>query len=551
MGKAGDPTGSDVTPPEDERLLKHTAVMTAGTALSRLTGFGRLAAMTFALGVTESKLADAYNVANVTPNMIYDLVLGGIIASTFVPVFVEWLETHGREEAWRVARTVLTLTAVIGGAITVVAILAAPWIIDLYASGFTGPEAEAARKLATFFLRWFLPQIVLYGLGAGIMTGLLNAHRRFGAPMFAPILNNLIVIATFLTFAAIHGQADVSVDSLTDGERWLLALGTTAGVAVMTFALVPSLRRVGFRFRPSFEWRHPAVRQMGKLASWQLVYVAAGQIALLSVIILAGPEQGGYTAYAAAFIFFQLPYGIFAVSIMTALLPALSSLWVAEDRAEFRSQIALGIRATAFIVLPASIGYVALAGPIVRLLLEHGVTTSASSDLVAEVLAVFAIGLFSFSAFQLLLRAFYAMQDTRTPALINVAAAGLHIVANIVLFALWKVKGLALAHALSYTFAAVVAGAVLRRRTGGLEGRRLASGLGRIGLASAATGGAAWLASRGVGNVLGTETLFDQAAQVTVGVAAGLMIFLALVVLLRVEEFGLVKRFVLGRIRRS
>jgi putative peptidoglycan lipid II flippase len=584
MGKEGPATGEDlrpddleVLPPEDagdepaepepraepgeveavsttqagqERLLKSTAVMSVGTALSRLTGFGRLAAMTYALGVSESRLADAYNIANVTPNMIYDLVLGGIIASVFVPVFVEWLEEHGQQEAWRVARAVLTLTAVIGGVVTVAAILAAPWIISLYTSRFTGPEAEAARRLATFFLRWFLPQILLYGLGAGIMSGLLNAHRRFGAPMFAPILNNLVVIATFVAFAIVHDRALPTVDGLSTGERYLLAVGTTAGVAAMTLALIPSLRRLGFRWRPSFEWRHPAVRRMGKLASWQMLYVVVNQIGLLIVIVLAAKVQGAYTAYAAAFIFFQLPYGIFAVSIMTALLPTLSSLWVDDDRDGFRTQLATGIRATAFIVLPAAAGYIALAGPITRLLLEHGATTRRSADLVAGVLAVFAVGMFSFSAFQLLLRAFYAMQDTRTPAFINVAAVTVNTGANLVLFTAFGVRGLALGHALAYTFAAVVAAVVIRRRMGGLEGRRLAGGMLRIGAAATATGGAAWAAATAVGAAIGTTGVLHQLVQVAAGVLAGLTIFLVGVVLLKVEEFDLVKRFILARVRR-
>lgn len=536
--------------PAEERLLKHTAVMSVGTALSRLTGFGRLAALTFALGVQESRLADAYNIANVTPNMIYDLVLGGVIASVFVPVFVEWMEEHGEQEAWRVARAVLTLTAVIGGAITLLAILAAPWIIDLYTARFTGPEREAAQRLATFFLRWFLPQILLYGLGAGVMTGLLNAHRRFAAPMFAPILNNVVVIATFVTFALMHDRAVPTVDGLTAAERYVLAIGTTLGVAVMTAALWPSLRRIGFRWRPSFEWRHPAVRRMGRLASWQLLYVVVNQIGLLIVIVLAGPRQGGYTAYAAAFIFFQLPYGVFAVSIMTALLPTLSSLWVDEDRAEFRAQLAQGLRATALIVLPAAVGYIALSGPIVRLLLQHGAAGADSTELVSGVLAMFAVGLFSFSAFQLILRAFYAMQDTRTPALINVFAVAVNVVANLALYELFGVRGLALGHAVAYTFAAVVSGGVLRRRTGGLEGRRLASGLLRIGVAAGATGLVAWLVAAVVGDAVGTETIFEQAVQVASGVAAGLTIFVSVVVLLRVEEFELVKRFVLARVRR-
>ncbi|HEX8100926.1 MAG TPA: lipid II flippase MurJ, partial [Actinomycetota bacterium] len=221
-------------------FARHSFVMATGTFLSRLTGFLRLAALTYALGVAESRLADAYNVANTTPNIVYELAFGGILSSVFVPVFVQRLHGEGREAAWRSARTLLTVVVLVLSAVAVVGMVLAGPIIRLYTFRAHGPQAEAERQLATFFLRWFLPQIVFYGLGAGVWTGLLNAHRRFGWPMFAPIANNVIVTATFFAFAALPGGH--SPDTLSDAQRYVLAIGTTAGVAVMSLLLWPPLR---------------------------------------------------------------------------------------------------------------------------------------------------------------------------------------------------------------------------------------------------------------------------------------------------------------------
>ncbi|HZA26813.1 MAG TPA: lipid II flippase MurJ, partial [Actinomycetota bacterium] len=199
--------------------------------------------------------------------------------------------------------------------------------------------------------------------------------------------------------------------------------------------------------------------------------------------------------------------------------------------------------------IPAAAGYLVLARPIVRLLLEHGVAGAGSTSLVAGVLVFFATGLFSFSTFQLFLRAFYAMQDTRTPFLINVAAVAVNTAVNLALFPILDVRGLALGHAVAYTFAALVAAAVLRRRLGSLEGRYVAGGLIGVLLAAAATAAAAWGAARLVAAALGAETLTEQIIQVGAGVLAGLIIFVGAALLFRVEEFELVKRTILGRRR--
>ena len=522
--------------------------MSAGTALSRLTGFLRIGAMAFALGVAESRLADAYNVANNIPNIVYELILGGVLSSVFVPVFVHQLLSSEDEDPWRVTRAVISVTFVVLCVVMLIGIVAAPWIVRLYTFRVSGAAREASQQLSVFFLRFFMPQIVLYGIGA-VATGALNAHRRFAVPMFAPILNNLVVIASFLVFAFLPGPEVPSPGTITAAQKLVLALGATGGVAAMTFALWPTLRRLGFRWRWTFDLDHPAVRRLVRLSGWVAGYVIVNQLGLLVVIVLAGGVQGGYTAYQAAFIFFQLPHAIFAVSIMTALLPSLSELWGRTDLVGFRRTLAAGIRASAFVVIPAAAGYLVLARPIVRLLLEHGVAGAGSTSLVAGVLVFFAAGLFSFSTFQLLLRAFYAMQDTRTPFLINVAAVAVNTALNVALFPVLDVRGLALGHAAAYTFAAILAGAVLRRRLGGLEGRQLARGVVPVVLSAAATAAAAWGVSRLVSNSLGAETLPEQVIQVGAGVMAGLIIFVGAALLFRVKEFELVKRTILGRRR--
>jgi len=527
--------------------------MSVGTALSRVSGFLRLTAMAWALGITETRIADAYNAANTTPNIIYELALGGILSSVFVPVFVEWLQAKGKDEAWDVARRVMTIAVVALSALTVLGIVFAPWIIRLYTLGIDDPaQREVTRELASFFLRWFMPQIVFYGVGA-VATGLLNAHRRFAAPMFAPILNNVTAIATFIIYGLMAGTGRADPGHVvTTPQELVLAIGTTLGVFMMTAALWPSLRRTGFRFHWRGGWRHEAVLRIAHLAKWTVVYVVANQIGYLIVLVLAFHDQGGYTAYSAAFIFFQLPYAIFAVSIFTALLPALSSRWAAQDVDAFRSMLCRGIRMTGFVVIPAALGYLALANPIVELLLHHGVTGRASTELVASVLSFFAFGLLSFAGFQLLLRAFYSMQDTRTPALIKIVSLFVNLGANLLFFYTFGlgVKGLALGHAIAYTFAVIVAGQILRKRLGGLEGRQLTAGLLKATAAGVVTAAAAWGVSQLLSSALGGGGLAAQTAQVLGSVAVGLIVFVAAASLLRMEELELVRTSLAARFRR-
>jgi len=525
--------------------------MSLGTALSRLTGYIRIGAAVYALGVTAGRLGHTYNTANTTPNIVYELVLGGVLSSVFVPVFVEWLKEHGRDEAWELANRVLTVALVALAGVMLLGAVGAPWIIRLYTLRWPEDQRAAALDLGVFFLRWFMPQIVFYGVGT-VATGLLNAHGRFAAPMFVPILNNVAVVATFVAYAAMAGPDRSDPTALSSPQKLVLAVGTTLGVVAMTAALWPSLRAIGFRFRWRLDARHPGVRRIARLATWTVVYVIVNQIGYLVVPVLAGGRQGGYTAYTAAFILFQLPHAIFAVSIFTALLPSMSARWTHRDLSGFRDLLSRGIRTTGFVVIPAALGYLALAVPIVRLLLQYGESGPADTELIAGLLVFFSLGLFSFSVFQLLLRAFYSMQDTRTPALVNVAAVSVNVAANLLyVFPLGLgVRGLALGHATAYTFGAISLGAILRKRLGGLNGRRIAGSLARILVGAGATAGTAWLSYRWLGTALGKAGLGARATQVFVPIALGLLVFAVLALIFRMEEADPIKRALKVGIRR-
>ncbi len=538
--------------PEDlgGRYERNTAVMTMGTSLSRFTGFLRLSAQLWALGVTGSALADTYVTANTTPNILYELALGGILTSVFVPLFVDWNQRHGQREAWEIGDRVLTLTVVVLSAVALLGAIFAPQIMALYNSISDSPDRAAQLELGTFFLRWFMPQIVFYGVGA-VAGGLLNAGGRFAAPMFAPILNNVVVIAMFGAYVWIlHGGAPASVAEVTDSQRLLLAAGTTLGVFAMTAALWPSLRSIGYRWRPRFDFGHAAIRRLGRLAGWVAVYVVANQIAYFIIIVLAGRVQGGITAYAAAFIVYSLPHAIFAVSIFTALLPGMSAAWSDGRVDDVRVSFSRGMRDTIAIITPAAVGLAVLAGPIVVLLFQHGQTGSEGAALIADTLRAFAVGLPFFSAFQMLTRTFYAMHDTRTPALTNIAVGIVNLGADIVFMFGFDmgIPGLALGHALSYVVGTAILSLAAGRRLDGLDGRSIRATAVRTIAASTAMGAAVYAVARlldGLESSLGGPLL-----QVTSAVIVGVLVFVGAARIVRLNEVADVVRALSRRFRR-
>ncbi len=547
----GDP--EDAPAPDSESapapIGRGAAIATAGTALSRLTGFVRIAAMAYALGVVETRLADTYNLANTTPNILYELVVGGVLSAVLLRVYVEVRERSGPEAAWRFVSRVTNAAMIVLGAFTILGVLFAPPVFRLYtALRAPGPDLAAQQALGAFLLRLFVPQIIFYGFST-ISTAILHAHRRFGVPMFVPVLNNLIVAATFLVFALVVPASLRSPASVSFSGRLALGLGTTAGVAAMGLAPWVLMRRVGWRH----SWRAGVldadVRRLGRLAAYTLAYVATNQVGLWITLVLATRVQGGVTAYQTAFNLFQLPFGLFVVSISTVLGPDLAERAVAGDRVEFGRRLIQGLRASIFIVLPAIAGYLAIAPVVVRLLLEHGMATEASTRLIALVLRAWAPGILFFSVFHLLLRSFQALGDTRTPMLVNFGAFAVNIAVNLILFVALadgssKVAGLAVGHGASYLFASVISFKLLSRRLGGFDTRQLRRSFTLSVLAATLTGGGAWVAARGLEQALGAQGFGGQLVQVLVVTGVGLALYAALTRVLRLEELGWMRSLV-------
>jgi putative peptidoglycan lipid II flippase len=512
-----------VTPARN--ILRSSAVMAVGTAASRLTGFVRLAATLYALGL--GRAADTYTLANNTPNIVYELLLGGVLSATLVPIFVH----HHEDEDDDATSAVVTVAAVLLVAVTVVGMLAAPWILRLYTSTVQGGVAAEQRRVGTALLRMFMPQMLFYGLTA-LATALLNARRRFAAPAWVPVLNNLAVSAVLLAVPHFANGDHPSLDALRDDralQLWL-GLGTTFGVIAMTVALWPFVRRAGIRLRFLLDFRHPSVREVGRLSGWTVGYVISNQVALLVVLVLANRTSGGVASYASALVFFQLPHALVAVSLMNALVPEMSSDARRDDMGAYKTHFSTGIRLISLVVMPAATGYVVLARPIVNGLVQNGAATDVS--LVSQSLAMFALGLLGFSLYLFTLRGFYALRDTRTPFLLNLVENGINIVLAVALEPWLGVKGLALAYAIAYSVAAIVALVALRRRIGLLGGRRLVLAVGKVGAACAAMAVVVAVVAARVGSNSGGGALVRTA----VGVVVGLVVFGVTVVALRTEE---------------
>jgi putative peptidoglycan lipid II flippase len=468
------------------RLLQSSAAMAAGTALSRITGLGRVVVLAAALG--KAGLADAYNLANNTPNIVYELLLGGVLSATLVPLFVEHAERDDDEGPSAVVSVALVALV----ALTALAMVAAPAIVWLYAVRLPETAADAQAALAVRLLWLFLPQMVFYGLTA-VGTALLNARRRFAAAAFAPVINNVVVIGALLVFIADAPDSPTIDDVRGDALRLLLlGLGTTAGVVAMTVALWPAVARSGWHLRWRPRWRDPAVRTIVRLSGWTFGYVATNQVTLFAVLALANSDPGNVSAYTYAFIFFQLPHGLVAVSLMTTIAPELASAAARGDVVGFRERFSSGAQLLVGLLLPASIGLALLARGVVDALLARGAFGEVDAVFTGDVLAWFAVGLVGFSVYLYALRAFYAHRDTRTPFVLNLIENGLNIVFALALVGSHGVRGLAAAYALAYSVAAVVALAVLHRRIGSLGGRPLAAGVARVAVASVAMGAAVW-----------------------------------------------------------
>ncbi|MER6138401.1 murein biosynthesis integral membrane protein MurJ [Streptomyces sp. NPDC001815] len=537
-------------------LLKSSAVMAAGTMVSRLTGFIRSALIVAALGV--GTLGDTFQVAYQLPTMIYILTIGGGLNSVFVPQLVRAMkDDDDGGEAF--ANRLLTLVVMVLGALTALAVLAAPLLIRMLSAPIAS-EAPA-NDVAVTFARYFLPTIFFMGIHV-VMGQILNARGKFGAMMWTPVLNNIVIIVTLGLFIWVYGTAASSGMKVTtippEGER-LLGIGVLLGLVVQALAMIPYLRETGFRLRLRFDWKGHGLGKSAKLAKWTVLFVLANQAGAIVVTQLStaagsdSPVDGtGFAAYANAQLIWGLPQAIITVSLMAALLPRLSRSAHEGDSGAVRDDISQGLRTTAVAIVPISFGFVALGIPMCTLMFGASGTTEATN--MGYMLMAFGLGLIPYSVQYVVLRAFYAYEDTRTPFYNTVIVAAVNAGASALCFFLlpprWAVAGMAASYGLAYATGVGVAWSRLSKRLGGdLDGGRVLRTYARLAIAAVPAALLAGAACYGIGHTLGQGVGGSFASLLGGGVVL-LGVFYVAARRMRIEELNGMVGMVRGRLGR-
>lgn len=527
-------------------LARSSRIMAIASATSRLTGFVRQIALTAAVGL--GLIGDAYNTANYLPNIVYELLLGGVLTSVIVPLLVHAQRNHADDgEAY--AQRLLSLATVMLTIATILAVLAAPLLVRLF--GISGGSQE---HVATWLARLLLPEMVFYGVGA-MLGAILNTRGVYGPPMWAPVLNNVVVIATAALFFVMPGPHTLTVESMTTAQILVLGIGTTLGIVAQTLVLIPSVRRVGFRWRWRFDVRGSGLGQDGTLLLWVIGYVVVSQIGLSTIVHLsnsAGNEAGGigYAVYANASLLFQMPYGIVGVALLTALLPRMSRAAASGDIRRMLDDLSLGGRLTAVALIPITIAFIVLGPAIAVAIFAHGRTSIGDAHTMGLALAWSAFGLLPYAMTLLQLRAFYAVKDARTPTLINVAIVAFRLaicfIVPAILPAHQVVIGLAVANSLSFVVGLVLGDVLLRKRFGPLGTGRLVRTSTQMLIASVIGGFVAWLALFVITHELGSGRAGYTLATI-VGCLAGGAVAFIVAMRMRVEDLAAA----VGRIRQQ
>jgi putative peptidoglycan lipid II flippase len=555
-GPGGDGPGQEggAPGPAGASIVRSSGVMAVGTLASRVTGFVRTAILLYALGTHD--LGNAYQLANTVPNAVYNLALGGVLTSVVVPLLVSAARRDtDRGEAYD--QRIFTLGVLALGVITVVATSLAVPIIDIYGHDVGN---AATKHLTVLFSFFFLPQIFFYGVSS-LAGAILNARGRFGAPMWTPVINNVVVIfvgGAFMLFAGLNRTPQ----DISGAEIQLLGIGTTLGIVAQTAALVPSLRRVGFRWRPRFDFRRAEVSEIGRMGGWMFGYVLTTQASFAVTTIVANAAGAkvsqadpgaGYAAYSNAWQLFQLPYAIVGISVITAMLPRMSAHAASRSFGLVREDFSGAARLASVIVVPAALVLAVLGEPLSEALFGYGSTSIASARYLGEIFAVFSLGLLPYMVFQLQLRVFYAMHDSRTPALIGLVAMAVNIGANVAALHVLRpqqvVAGLGVGFGLANLAGAVIAWLVLSRRIGGLDGPTVASSLVRMHLASLAPACYAIAISLMIGVVLPSGRLGAFVTLVLAG-SGGLLLYVMFARAFRVRELAGLTETVTARFRR-
>jgi putative peptidoglycan lipid II flippase len=528
----------------------HSAIMAAGSLVSRLIGFVRNALIGMTLG---AGIGDAYTSAQFLPGQIYELLLGGILSSVLVPLLVRRRKADP-DGGQAYTQKLLTFAVVGLGIATLLMVAAAPLITAIQAT----KGSDEYQHLVTLFAYLILPIIFFTGLSA-LIGAVLNVRGHFAAPMWAPILNNVVVIATCGVFIAVFGTAKgLAPEDMTPGRILLIGGGTLLGMVAQAAGLLPALRRVGFAWRWRWDPRGLGLREIGKLAGWMLCYVAANQIAVFVVVnmlngVADNSRNAGVLIFNNVFLLTMMAHGIIGVSVMTALLPKMSAAAADGRYADVSSDLSRGIRLTATALAPIAVIYGVLAAPIAVTLFQGGAFTSQMASATAGVLVVAAFAVLPLSISYLCTYTFYSLQGNRTAALINLPVVGIRIAAYVVLSAVLSdslvAAGMTAGNAISYVASALISLAVLRRQIGRLNLGSVVGALVKVFVAAVV---AAALGLLVVHLLPGGDAPGRGSAllQVVVGATVIIVAYIGAATVLRVHEVSQVVRMVRRKLGR-
>lgn len=527
---------------EDRNIIRASSVMALGTLLSRITGLIRGLLTVAVLGT--ALLGDTYNVGNTTPNIIYNLLIGGALTAVFVPQIVRSFRDQDGGSAF-----VSKLTSLIGTlifAVTTIAMIAAPLLVSLYAPTFEG----RARDITIAFTLYCLPQILFYGL-FGVLGQITNAKERFGPMMWSPIANNLVVIALFGYF--LTAVPELSTNNISDQQVMVLGIGTTVGIAIQAALLLPYIKRSGLELRIRFDWRGSGLGKSIRLGSWTLLSVLISQIGFLVTVNLAtrsglsalqnGIDYGvGYTPYANAYLIMMLPHSIATISIVTAVLPQLSKFVIDGNLEEVQRSIRTSLRLVAIITVPAALFFMTF-GELVSQSLFFGIEAE-SAKYLGEVLSAFALGLIPLSINLVGIRALNAFENTRsqflTTLLNNLISVGLSILAFFLLDPADVVIALAWSFTISYWLSVLITDLLLKRFT---KKALLISELAfylRVAAVAAVAVGLAWLGDNSL-------ELSGNISRLGLVLVAASLLYLGLARLVKLREVGETIKVILRR----
>ncbi|HYO40585.1 MAG TPA: murein biosynthesis integral membrane protein MurJ [Nocardioidaceae bacterium] len=586
MSRTGADTGTDAG------VLSSSAVMAAGTVVSRLSGFVRSALLAAALGTALH--ADVFTIANTVPNMLYILLAGGVFNAVLVPQLVRAMR-NDPDGGDAYTNRVITLAAVFLAGVTAVLVLLAPLLMRLFLDGsFFTPELSAQRESVIDFARLCLPQVFFYGMFV-LVGQVLNARGSFGPMMWAPIANNVISVSVLAVYLWTHGPvrdlctpgggpADPrvlagpgsTVGGYTGSQELLLGLGSTLGIVAQLAILVPFLKRAGFRFRPRFDFRGTGLGHTLRLGTWTVLFVLVNQIAYTVVVKIASsgtadafanvcssPQDGtGYTIYSSAFLLVMVPHSIATVSLATAVLPRLSAYAAESDLRGLARSVASTLRTTYVVIIPFAMLLPLVALDVSNLMIGYGAARP-NVPAFAVSLALFAPGLVFFTAHYLVLRGFYSLERTRTVFWVQCLIAATNIALAVLLTRSTSpadtAPGLVLAYGGAYLVGAVCSYWLLRRVLGGLETPVLVRFLVRLMIAGAIATAAAWATRWGLQELWPAGTGRAATSGASKGRAVGVLavtglvdvlVFLVLARAMRITEVTGVMALVGKRLRR-